>query len=176
MSTHSETIVGPNFETDQVFLKIDFKNAFNTVRRDHMLACIGDRFPELLAFLHCAYRSPAPLFWGNEALWSKEGVQQGDPMGPFLFCLAIHGVVTNLNSTVNCWYLDDGSLVGDVNTVSADFERLSSQSANLGLSINPKKCGATVPRVVIRSVKLKIVSLGLLRAYSTSVSGGKSAY
>ena len=33
------------------------------------------------------------LYFGGSVLNSAEGVQQGDPLGPLLFCLAIHPVL-----------------------------------------------------------------------------------
>ncbi|XP_063624759.1 uncharacterized protein LOC134796499 [Cydia splendana] len=42
------------------------------------------------------------------------GCQQGDPLGPALFSLAIHPILESLNSKFNAWYLDDGTLGGTV--------------------------------------------------------------
>ena len=45
------------------------------------------------------------------------GVQQGDPLGPLLFCLVLHKVVTAIAADSICsqlsfhsWYMDDGVL------------------------------------------------------------------
>ena len=37
------------------FLKLDFKNAFNIVRRDEMLRLVRDELPELYAFVECTF-------------------------------------------------------------------------------------------------------------------------
>jgi hypothetical protein len=56
------------------------------------------------------------LFWSN-VIWrqnnTETGVQQGDPLGPVLFCLALHPVIKSLKSEFNVWYLDDGVLADD---------------------------------------------------------------
>ena len=56
--------------------------------------------PELSAFVHSAYSASSTLFWGGgeETLVSAEGIQQGDPLGPLLFCLTIHELCSKLRS------------------------------------------------------------------------------
>lgn len=76
-----------NLQPEQVLLKIDFQNAFNSIRRDKMLAAVEEYIPDLLPFVYSVYCSPSYLRWGEEVLLSSEGVQQGDPLGPLLFCL-----------------------------------------------------------------------------------------
>ncbi len=46
--------------------------------------------PTIYSFVHSAYSSPSNLLWGDKIVKSVEGVQQGDPLGPLLFCLALH--------------------------------------------------------------------------------------
>ena len=45
------------------------------------------------------------------------GVQQGDPLGPLGFSMALHPIVQRIVNEVpglslNAWYLDDGTLCG----------------------------------------------------------------
>ena len=74
-----------NLQNDQVLVKLDFQNAFNTLRRDRMLRAVEELAPSLLPYVHSVYCSPTSLFWGNKTLESSEGVQQGYPLGPLLF-------------------------------------------------------------------------------------------
>ena len=78
--------------------------------------------------------------FGDEIIESAEGVQQGDPLGPLLFALTIHTLVGSLQSPLNCWFLDDGTLGGDPETVLADFARVGTMGINLGLQLNIGKC------------------------------------
>ena len=41
---------------------------------------------------------------------SAEDIQQGDPLGPMLFCLGIHKLVSALSSEFNVFYFDDGTI------------------------------------------------------------------
>ena len=52
-------------------------------------------------------------------LRSESGVQQGDPLGPLLFCLVLHKVVTAIAADSICsqlsfhsCYMDDGVIAG----------------------------------------------------------------
>ena len=47
------------------------------------------------------------------------GVQQGDPLGPLLFCLSIHDLMLELKSEFRAFYLDDGIPGGSVAEVLA---------------------------------------------------------
>ena len=84
-------------------LKLDFRNAFNTLRRDKMLQAVQNFAPGLLPFVHASYSSPSSLFWSDKTIQSAEGVQQGDPLGPLLFCLTIHPLVSQLKSELCVW-------------------------------------------------------------------------
>ena len=89
-------------------LKLDLTNAFNTVRTDKMLASVEQLASSIFPFIHCVYSAPLSL------IHSCEGVQQGDPLGPLLFCLSIHHPLSALCSELRLSYLDDISLGGDL--------------------------------------------------------------
>jgi len=85
-----------NMQQGQLFLKIDFRNAFNTLCRDAILEVIAKHFPELLPYVRSTMNSPSDLQFGEFVMLSEEGAQQGDPLGPLYFCLVfkelLHGV------------------------------------------------------------------------------------
>ena len=66
----------------------------------------------LFPFVYSVYERPSYLFYKNDILLSQEGVQQGDPLGPLLFCLAIHPLVERLKSTFKVFYMDDATIGG----------------------------------------------------------------
>ena len=67
-------------------------------------------------------------------------MQQGDPLGPLLFSLAINDAISCCKREFNMWYLDDGTLGGNVDVVLADFDKIMELENSLGLKVNPAKC------------------------------------
>ncbi|XP_029657785.1 uncharacterized protein LOC115232047 [Octopus sinensis] len=67
---------------------------------------------------------------------SRTGVQQGDPLGPLLFALAIDEAVRSILSPFNLWYLDDATIGGSVESITEDLSRLIPSLRNLGLEVN----------------------------------------
>ena len=127
--------------SDKVLLKIDFKKAFNQVSRDVILRKVKALVPEIYPFIFQSYASSSTLFYGGDhKIESREGVQQGDPLGPFLFSLATTDLIESCRSELKIFYLDDGTLAGDVETVLSDYVLIQNAATTLGLEVNASKC------------------------------------
>ena len=94
---------------DKSLLKIDFKNAFNCVRRDVILGLVKEKVPKIFNYVNQVAHN-SHLFFGDHIIDSEEGVQQGDPMGSFLFSLAIMDIIKSLKSELNICTLTMGLL------------------------------------------------------------------
>ena len=117
---------------------------------------------ELFQFVYSAYQSPSSLFCGDNVLQSEEGVQQGDPLGPLLFCLTTHPLVTKLTSEFKIFYRDDGTLVGSAEFVLHDLQLVEREAAELGLQLNCSKselicCQPVTPRLGTPSFQKPLV-------------------
>ena len=121
-TVHSTRRYLENLPPDHVLVKLDFSNAFSSIHRREMLLSVHERIPELYAFCRSAYSysQPSCLFFGPYIVSSEEGAQQGDPVGPLLFCNTIHPLLSSLKSNLNLGYLDDVTLGGTVKTVASD--------------------------------------------------------
>ena len=122
-----------------LMLKLDFQNAFNSIRRDVILKEVLVKAPKVYPLAYSTYRFSSFLFYGNSTILCAEGVQQGDPLGPLLFCLGIHDVISSFQSQFSVFYLDDGTLGGTLDEVSADLALIESQAPLLGLILNQAK-------------------------------------
>ncbi len=123
-----------------VVVKLDFANAFNTLRRDCMLEAVAREVPELYSFVHTAYTVDPILQYGVDIVRSTEGPQQGDPLGPLEFCLTIHPLLKRLRSELRIGFLDDLTLGGFENVVARDVNLIDAEAAGLGLKLNKSKC------------------------------------
>lgn len=129
-------------DTDAV-LKIDLKNAFNCIKRDHFLHVVAEKFPQLWPFIQSCYGYHSNLVFNDKVIISASGVQQGDPLGPLIFSVGIHHVVEQINANLNMWYLDDCCIGGDVVSICNNFAIIIEQTKKIGLSINVTKCEFT---------------------------------
>ena len=134
-------IVGEHPElTNYSLLKMDIKNAFNSIHRKAVLDEVYKRCPEIYKLVWQSYSAQTPLFIGDTVIWSRTGVQQGDPLGPLCFSLAIDPIIQPLKSPINLWYLDDCTLAGPQATILRDLEQLVPKLQKVGLQLNTKKC------------------------------------
>jgi len=125
---------------EKVILKLDVKNAFNSIRRDTVLQEAQKHLPEIYPFIWDCYSSKTSLFHGNFSLDLATGVQQGDPLGPALFALVIHEVTSTIKADLNIWYLDDGCIGGEPQTVLTTASMIRDGLSAIGLEINNSNC------------------------------------
>ena len=74
---------------NNVLVKLDMQNALNTVRRHHFLQVCSSRVQSMLRLALTAYETSSHHVIGNETILSETGVQQGDPLVPVMFALAV---------------------------------------------------------------------------------------
>ncbi|MCP4985271.1 MAG: hypothetical protein GY928_04125, partial [Colwellia sp.] len=128
--------------TRMAVLKLDLENAFNSVSRTTMLHCVARHIPDLLPWATFCYSQPVHLFGEGGLLpfKSSSGVQQGDPLGPFLFSLCLRQCCLRLRDelrdTLSVWYLDDGTLVGPVEQVRQGWDIVLQELDQIGLKVN----------------------------------------
>ena len=103
-----------------------------------MLQCVREHCPDLYPLVHSSYSAESLLFWESRTIPSAEGIQQGDPLGPLLFCLSIHGLVSSLNSEFCVSYLDDISIGSHLDVLKEDITLIRS-AHQMGLVLNPSK-------------------------------------
>ena len=102
--------------------------------------------PGLSRWVEWCYGASANLSFGKFCLDNQCGVQQGDPLGPLLFSLALHPLALKLADLgrngnpglpldLCAFYLDDGVFAGDIKAVSEALTLLQGHCPSLGLSL-----------------------------------------
>ena len=124
-------------------LTVDFTNAFNLVNRTAMLLEVRKMCPSISPWVEYLYGQSARLYVGDYHIYSSTGVQQGDPLGPLLFSLVLHRLVTSIKEhcalSLQAWYLDDGTVIGDTEEVAKALKVIQTEGPALGLILNVKK-------------------------------------
>ena len=130
-----------------VFVKVDFTNAFNCVNRQAFLEQCRHHFPGLSRWAEWCYGQPSNLYFGAHTLISERGVQQGDPLGPMFFSLALQPLLLQLHEGISdeglqlvFSFLDDLVLAGEQHAVAGAFHAFKSSALNIGLEFNTSKC------------------------------------
>ena len=102
---------------DAGIVQIDFKNAFTSIKRNQILNVAVTLMPSAASFAIYCYLQHSHLYYSNKSVKSQFRVQQGDPLDPLLFSLALWRIIEEIESdipnlTKHCWYLDDGIIAG----------------------------------------------------------------
>ena len=114
-----------------------------------MFDAVQEICPDLSAWYCVTHQGHAPLFHPTGVIWSQEGVQQGDPLGPALFAIGIQRVAMDLvrlhPELWTAFYLDDGVLVGEGPHLNDALREAEARFKLLNLSLNIRKCTLLSP-------------------------------
>ena len=108
------------------------------------------RILSMSAWLECYYGIQPILHFSDDIIHSCCGVQQGDPLGPLGFFLALQPILEQINLDVsglliNVWYLDDWTVCGPVSDHCTAHGILEVQGPSRGLLLNRKKFLLIIP-------------------------------
>ena len=141
-----------------VDISMDIKNAFNTVHRSSMFQEVVATFPQLYAFTKLCYGcSPVLQFrmqGGGEVEYGEvlscEGAQQGDPLGPLYYALAMHPVIKQVAreypSCLAVALLDDAHILGPAGDAFGAYGRFLQLARERGGEVVPAKSLVYSPR------------------------------
>ena len=86
------------------------------------------------------------VYW-QPAAFMHHGSPARGSHGSLLFAAGIHNVISKVAAEYPgawcIWYLDDGTVIGDLNTLNAVAARLNQELNGAGLTMNIGKCHVT---------------------------------
>ena len=89
-----------------------------------------------------------------------------------LFCLTIQELVSSLSSEFNVFYLDDGTIGGNLADLQADFQRIEDQGQALGLYLNVDKSELiSYDESAVTAVLSAFPGLQFIRAHQATLLG-----
>ena len=129
---------------------LDIKNAFNSISRHAALSAMlaAKSLESMHSFAHLLYGADSLLLppFPSSCLVSREGVKQGDPLAPLMFCLAVKPVLDGLQLIARnqgaggvVAFMDDITIVCHPDLLPRVSHYLKSVLPPLGLTINDEK-------------------------------------
>ncbi|KAL0206531.1 hypothetical protein P9112_001838 [Eukaryota sp. TZLM1-RC] len=155
-----------NLSIDNMAVICDFKNAFNSVKRNAILESLKTSpvLAEVSPLFEFLYSKHSNLVLDTDSIPSCSGVKQGDPIGPFLFCVALHPLFEKLKSRFPdlkvVAYMDDVSLIGNASLVHEALIYFGKLALNIGLELNASKCqvlGRSFHSIVLNDEEISFV-------------------
>ena len=88
----------PPEEPDFSTMSLDVSNAFNNIRRSHILDGLGLRCPGLIPYFNLIYGAKVDLRWNDGTIigTASTGVLQGDPLSTLYFAIGIQPLLSRL--------------------------------------------------------------------------------
>jgi hypothetical protein len=179
-------------ESDSWLLDVDGSNAFNSIRRSVFLPAASAALGRGYSYVAAVYgNAPPPLLFRMESgevrcIPSASGCQQGDPLGPVLFCLGILQLMRDLRGRFEAsgislfGYMDDLTLGGMPGqpvlsgALAEAFEALRLRLGEVGITVNTSKSRALPPRSVGTAVPpdgaARLAALGVPAAADGGIS------
>ena len=136
---------------DHVAISLDYRNAFNEVKRSQVIASmVRSEARALVPLFGALYRPHAEIVGITRK--SSEGVRQGDPIAAMAFCYAIHDSLAQANRHIQAvggkvmFYVDDGYIVGPKEEAFEAAKLLETQlRSQCGIEVQPAKCQVYAP-------------------------------
>jgi len=138
-------IADPVTHHRKVFVKGDFKNAYNLCSRLKMILAAQGHLAIIEPYLVSAYARRTNLFFGESIIRNESGTQQGDPCATLGFALVLAEACRAISPHVHdaldfeAWFGDDSNIGGDVDAVADFFNVLEGLHEQFGFEYQRSK-------------------------------------
>ena len=124
---------------ENFILMMDFKNAFNSLKRDKMLDTVLRKRRKFHSYTHTAYCETSHIFFVEKIMQSEEGFQQEKPEVLSLFSYIIQDLVNQMASQYTVWNLDDKNFLDDYQSMFEDFKQIIATAKEYEISLEKKE-------------------------------------
>ena len=100
----------------------------------------SNQSPKFIGFVYFSYSNDSVLKFGSRQILSQEGIQQGDPLGPLLFCLTIHPILRELSSPFTIGFMDDITIEGSEPLLASDVKHINTNGGTIRPNLNFIQC------------------------------------
>lgn len=140
-------------QPNEVILKLDFQNAFHTIRHDKTMKAVKSLAPELALFVYSAYSKQSISFGGDKLCCLGRRYSRGTPC-PLLFFLTIHKLTTHLEADLCMFKLEDSTLGESPKGVLHDLRVVKHIAVELCVAQNHKKFNVISHNCITRETLL----------------------
>ena len=152
----------PSWDT----LSLDEKNAFNLIKRSLVAGMLMTHFPSLANYFKTFYAHASSLLFKTPnsefdylcEFLSCEGVQQGDPLAPFFFCLASFNFFLKIKELagegIAPAYFDDCNAVVPVEEGVRILQYAQTVGPDYGIHLQPAKTAILLGKCATREEAL----------------------
>ncbi|KAL0216697.1 hypothetical protein P9112_008881 [Eukaryota sp. TZLM1-RC] len=123
---------------------LDSSDAFNSIHRCSIHGALLNYLPELMPYFQSTYCTNSDFHFADSILNSSSSVKQEDPLGPLLFCLAIHPILLQIQemfpSLKMIAFMEDVLLIGDLKIVRKATVCFKELFNNIGIRVDLLKC------------------------------------
>ncbi|MDA8002339.1 MAG: reverse transcriptase domain-containing protein, partial [Alphaproteobacteria bacterium] len=149
-------------EENEGLLFVDATNAFNTLNRETAMRNIQVLCPSLANVVLNTYRLPPSVYINGEAIVSKEGTTQGDPLAMSMYAIAVLPLILELeNLAKQLWFADDAAAAGRLRTLKQWWDTLVERGPKYGYFVNPSKTWLVVKECHLESAKATFSGSGV---------------
>ncbi len=170
---HAARLYLQDIDPSKTILKLDFKNAFNSIHRDKVLAVVLDHAQGLSTHSSTQLIPHHSLCSGRIRHCYQQMECNRGTLGAtsLLFVHPPHAMGSQLQSELGFFFLDDGTVGGSVEDLRLDIEMVQRVGASVGLVLNTKlyPCLETSNTILSYIPGAKIVNPSQLSLLGSSI-------
>jgi hypothetical protein len=130
-------------DEELITMKLDFSNAFNSCQRTAIFTEVSKYLPAIYNWTVWTYDCNSTKYINDRSFQVSEGVDQGDPISPLLFCLVLNSVIKQVKTECNLklisCFIDDAVALGTSSQLNKAIQIIQESGKKVNLTLNLSK-------------------------------------